>query len=198
MPRPRRPESYARGAPKREPYASVLIVCEGSKAEPNYLLGLRSAYRLSSANIRITPADGTDPLSVVEFAEAEFDRGGYDLAFCVFDRDEHPNFPQAINRILQLDKFCAIPSCPCFEIWILLHFAYSAAPRARDEALSEVIKHYNSYTKGSKTSFQDLAPRLVNAIRNSRRLEADNRRTGADNPATKMHVLVEYLIGLRK
>jgi len=37
----RRPESYRRLSPQREPYDYVLIVCEGEKTEPNYFYGLR-------------------------------------------------------------------------------------------------------------------------------------------------------------
>ena len=39
MPRQRRgPESYKRRGPVREAYDYVLIVCEGAKSEPNYLI----------------------------------------------------------------------------------------------------------------------------------------------------------------
>jgi hypothetical protein len=71
--------SYARRGPVREPYDRVLIVCEGKKTEPYYFGGLRLHYRLSSANIEITPANGTDPMSIVSFAEARLDE--YDRAF---------------------------------------------------------------------------------------------------------------------
>lgn len=60
-PRHRKAADYARRAPAREPYDRVLIVCEGEKTEPQYFNGLRLAERLSSANIRVTPADGSDP-----------------------------------------------------------------------------------------------------------------------------------------
>ena len=73
--------SYARRGPVREPYDRVLIVCEGKKTEPYYFRGLRLHYRLSSANIEIMPADGTDPLSIVSFAQTRL--GDYDRAFCV-------------------------------------------------------------------------------------------------------------------
>ena len=82
--RRRAPESYSRRGPVRGPYDRVLIVCEGEKTEPHYFGGLRLHYRLSSANIEITRAHGTDPMSIVSFAEARL--GNYDRAYCVFDR----------------------------------------------------------------------------------------------------------------
>ena len=189
--------SYARRGPSREPYASVLIVCEGGKSEPNYLFGLVSTYRLSSANIRITPADGTDPVSVVKYAQELYVEGKYDRVYCVFDRDEHPNYDEALQLIARLANFFAITSWPCFEIWILLHFIYSAAPRDRNGALAEVLKYYGKYTKDCRTCFGDLKSRLDDALHHARRLEGENRKTGSTNPSTKMHNLVEYLIRLK-
>jgi hypothetical protein len=94
----RAPKTYARRRPVREAYDSVLIVCEGAKSEPNYFNRLRNVYRLSSANVRITPAGGSDPMSIVSFAEDELASAGYDRAYCVFDRDGHANYPQAIQK----------------------------------------------------------------------------------------------------
>ena len=83
MPRQRRgPESYKRRGPVREAYDYVLIVCEGAKSEPNYFNHLRHAYRLSSANLRVMSADGTDPMSIVSFAERQLKEMKYDRAYC--------------------------------------------------------------------------------------------------------------------
>ncbi len=193
----RRAESYARRPPRREPYDSVLIVCEGGKSEPNYLARLREVRRLSNTNIRILPSEGTDPMSVVTFAESLAARDRYDRVFCVFDRDEHATYNAAVQRVAGLPRFYAITSWPCFEIWILLHFVYSAAPRNRGGAFDEVRKHYPTYTKGCKTVYDDLANQLEPALRHANRLMAENNKSGATNPATKMHELVLYLIGLK-
>src|SRR5882757_6214240 len=96
----RQAKSYARRGPQREPYDLVLIVCEGTKTEPNYFMGLRNAYRLSSANIKILPADGaTDPMSIITFTQTEMKREPYDRAYCVFDRNGHQNYDAALQRI---------------------------------------------------------------------------------------------------
>jgi hypothetical protein len=189
--------SYKRRPPVRDPHDVVLIVCEGGKTEPNYLDRLRAVRRLSSANIRITPADGTDPMSVVKFAEKESARGEYDRVFCIFDRDEHATYDAALRRVAKLKNFSAIISWPCFEIWLLLHFIYSAAPRSRDEAYAEVRRHYPSYRKGSGTVFDDLSNKLDQAIQHAKRLMNENSISGSSNPATLMHELVEYLMKLR-
>jgi hypothetical protein len=97
--RRRGPETYVRRGPTREPYDVVLIVCEGAKTEPNYFKRLKLAYRLSNANIHVLQAPGCDPMSIVQFAESDLQKGVYDKVFCVFDRDGHANFTQAIRRV---------------------------------------------------------------------------------------------------
>jgi len=63
-----------RQAMKKAPYDIVLIVCEGEKTEPNYFNELKKAFRLSNTNIKIV-GRGADPLSVVNFASNQQQRG---------------------------------------------------------------------------------------------------------------------------
>ena len=111
----------------------MLIVCEGEKTEPQYFEGLRVAYRLSSANIAVAPM-GRDPLSLINYAIAELENDpNLTRAYCVFDRDGHATFGDAVNKAHQ----CTLGQCgrlrlavsiPCFEVWPLLHFGFSTAP----------------------------------------------------------------------
>ncbi|NOZ10066.1 MAG: RloB domain-containing protein [Gammaproteobacteria bacterium] len=92
--------SLKRRTARRAPYDVVLIVCEGSKTEPNYFCELRDAYRLSSANVSVTEGIGSDPLSVVRRAEELFEKDSdYDAVFCVFDRDKHATYQQALEKV---------------------------------------------------------------------------------------------------
>jgi len=198
---------YVRRGPQREPYESILIVCEGEKTEPNYLSGLRTTYRLSSANIKIVHPDATDPMSIVNFAETELGRKdeGYDRVYCVFDRDGHANYDTALQRIQSsqhgiLGRLRGAISVPCFEIWLLLHFRYSAAPFAAsgkrsacDKVLRELQKYLPSYQKGDYNVFNMLSNHLDKAIANAIQLEQYNQKTGTSNPATGMHHLIKHL-----
>lgn len=200
----RRPDSYRRRGPQREPYESVLIVCEGGKTEPNYLNGLKLAHRLSNANIRVTSADGTDPVSIVRFAERLANRDdGYDRVYCVFDRDGHANFQQALGMVRQLG-YIPIISLPCFEIWILLHFVYSTAPynnargqSACDLVVKEIKKHFDVYSKGHTGIYALLESKVDAALKHADRLAKHNVSTGSYNPSTAMHDLVDYLRKLK-
>jgi RloB-like protein len=195
----------------REPYDVVLIVCEGAKTEPNYFRGLRNAYGLSNVNVRILMPDGNDPLSIVTFAIAELEHDKeYDRAYCVFDRDGHATYDAALRRIRESElgkagRLIGITSIPCFEIWVLLHYQYSAASyvaAGRESACGRLIRdvqrYYPAYAKGHETVFAELAPRMHHAIKHAVRLEKHNDDTCALNPATQMHHMVNYLTKLKR
>ncbi len=132
-----KPTSHLRrGQPTREPYDRMLIVCEGKKTEPNYFNEMRQEARISTLHIRILHSqEGPQPLQVVNSAESEFQKTKqFEKVFAVFDRDDHKTYADAIakaeslNGKLKNDEgkpvlFEAIVSVPCFELWLLLHFA---------------------------------------------------------------------------
>lgn len=202
--------TYRRRGPTREPYDVVLLVCEGRKTEPNYFKEARLAYRLSSVNIQIQQPPGNDPLTIVEFAIVELERDpDYNRAYCVFDRDEHSNFEQAIRRaegsqVYKSGKLYLTPSVPCFEIWVLLHYRYTTSPYAPaagqtacERLISDVRQYFTDYEKGHKTVFAQLSGMLDQALSHATRLEKHNSDTASENPATRMHRLVQYLKELR-
>jgi RloB-like protein len=209
--RPKSASAYRRRGPVREPYDVVLIVCEGRKMEPNYFNGLKLAHRLSNMNLKIHhPPSGHDPMSPVNFAIQELDRDKEcDRGYCVFDRDDHAGFEEAVRTIqtsrhAQASRLFAITSVPCFEIWLLLHYRYSSAPyvasggrSACDHLKREIRAHYPTYTEGSESIFADLAFHLDRALRHAIQLEQHNSVSGACNPSTKMHHLVDYLVKLK-
>lgn len=131
--------SLNRNSPKLEEYDLVLIVCEGSKTEPNYFKQLIQDERLSSANIVVTGDCGSDPVSVVKccidlYKERKKERNPatlYDRVYCVIDRDTHNNFNQAIGLINNFNKsenkqiLFSIKSFSSFEFWYLLHLKNS-------------------------------------------------------------------------
>lgn len=206
-------KSYKRQPASREPYDYVLIVCEGSKSEPNYLKKLRNSYRLSNANIEITPADGSDPMSIVVFGKEKAEiaikaRVPYDRIYFVFDRDTHKNYDEAIqfiNNLRDYGKLFAITSWPCFEIWVLLHFMDTTSPfekvgkkSACDKVIQKIMDSFSKYQKGDPDLYDVLKEKMDFAIKRANRLEEYNKKTGSNNPATKMHHLVEYLIKLKQ
>ena len=208
--KPRSARTYRRREEVRESYDVVLIVCEGEKTEQEYFEGLKRAYRLSGANIKIVPGDGNDPVSIVKHALTEYRKGGYDHVFCVFDRDGHANYQEALDRAAssppgKKGRLEAVTSVPCFEIWVLLHFAYSTAPfmktgnkSACDNVIDAVRDHLPEYQKAMMGVFEQLEPHTGRAVTHADRLARHNRDTASDNPATNVHELVKYLRELKK
>ena len=117
---------FARKKGRRARYARVLIVCEGEKTEPNYFEALKEHLELNTANVDVTGECGSSPVSIVEYATRRYrdeHRAGapFDKVFCVFDRDTHNTYQQALDKIAAAkpkDIFVAITSVPCFEYWL--------------------------------------------------------------------------------
>jgi hypothetical protein len=187
----------------------VLIVCEGTKTEPNYLEGLKSVYSLSSANIKIAHSGATHPRGIVEFTLEEMDKNEYDRAYCVFDTEGEQKHLDALQVIAaspegKAKRLFAITSSPCFEVWLLLHFAYTSAPfaatgkrSAGEMVVAKLIVHIADYKKGQKGLFEVMLSRLDAAIANAKKLEKHNKESGTTNPHTKVHDLVEYLRAIK-
>jgi len=202
--RPRAAKTYRRKGAIREPYDVVLIVCEGEKTEPGYFEGLKKAYGLSGANIKVF-GEGSDPVSIVKHARRELEQDGYDRAFCVFDRDGHVNYQEALDLVAnstsgRKGRLAAITSVPCFEMWVLLHFGYSTAPfsasggrSACDNVVHAIRGHIPEYRKAMAGLFEKLQPNLQAAVTHGERLVRHNQDTGSSNPATRVHELVCYL-----
>ena len=100
-------------------------------------------------------------------------------------------------------KILTIPSVPCFEFWLLLHFTYTTkqfdAPAGGsicDTVIKELKKYLPEYQKGNKDIFEKIQDKLNIAISNAHKVEEFNQTSGADNPSsTSVHLLVEYLQG---
>lgn len=204
----RKAKKLERKKPTRQLYEKVLIVCEGSKTEPNYFNELKDHYEIDTANIRISGECGSDPVSVVKHGEELFREAArttepFDKVYCVFDRDKHQNFDEAVSLLRSLkpvNVFKEIISTPCFEVWFILHFVYTSAPfesvglkSCGARALEELEKYWPGYAKGIGGSFGHLLDQIETAKAFSARLLVESERVGSINPLTTVHELVSYL-----
>lgn len=203
----------SRRKPLRASYDKVLIVCEGEKTEPFYFRELIDHYEIHSANVCISGDCGSDPVSVVKHSlelyhkEKSSTSGSFDRVYCVFDRDAHPNYGQALDRVAGArpkDIFHAITSVPCFEYWLLLHFSFTTAPYSAVGGVSAGAAVLNAlqailpeYTKASQGVFAALLNRLEFAKANAARAFKEAKKTHTDNPTTHIHELVEYLQNIK-
>jgi len=210
----RNTKTLTRHKAKKEPYETILIVCEDSKSSPNYFNEIIRHFRLSTANVIVIPSRGSAPISVVEHSiEMAKTKELIDHVVCVLDRDDHESYARAIAKLQhhkpkRNDKskpiYKAITSTPCFEIWLLLHFCYttksycaSGKKSAAENLISDLLKKLPSYNKSNTQWFCIVINELKTAIKHAKRLQEHNDKTDSTNPATNMHELIENLINLK-
>jgi len=186
----------------QEPVKKILIVCEDSVTEPAYFKCLAGDLAI---NIEVHGEECDSPPSAVyKYAKEKFNQSvkagdEYDHVYCVFDKDTHTSYQPALDAIANQPKkfkgkIRAIHSVPCFEIWILLHFVYTTSHFADADALcKEIRNHLPDYKKINRDVFLNIKDKLPDAIKNAQKLMQENEKTGTDNPATRIHELVEIL-----
>lgn len=210
-PRARQAAKLARKQGKRPAYDRILIVCEGSKTEPLYLDDIRQKLRIPTAFINVIHStNGTEPRQVVDCAEQTFrESKNFDLVIAVFDRDNHLTYNDALLRAVALDQtlknsdrklvgFKAVPSVPCFELWILLHFQDIHAFWHRNEVIAAVSSagRLPGYRKGSTGIYAKTEDRVLEATARAEYLRTQFDPTTGTDPYTDMDWLVGKLRSL--
>lgn len=186
---------FARQAPRFKPQPKVLVLCEDAKSARDYLDDAARDFRAFAS---VQHCGRTDPPGIV--AEALSRQQNYEEVHCVFDRDDHPGFEQALSDATQSEKICVVASYPCFEFWLLLHFGYRRTPfrsagtrSAGDQLLRELRNQagMSDYAKGNtKGLYALLASRLPEARKHAARALVDATETGEPNPSTQIHQLI--------
>jgi hypothetical protein len=197
----------------RRTYDRVLIVSEGSKTEPQYFEEIRKEHKLSGTHVRILPSEGSAPKSVVAYAEKLFKEGdrrnriapkAFDAVYAVFDRDDHDSYFDALTKMKALDeklkndekklvRFRAVPSVPCFELWLLLHFESITAVFHRDQIYKKLAKYWNDYEKGAPGTYASTKALLDLATERADALAQANSPFDGKLPYTGVSALVSEL-----
>ena len=126
----RRFHSLQRKVETKSPKPKIVLYLEGEKTERDYFTAMKRAFRSAIVDIEIIEGAGV-PLTIARQASQAAGevrhrsrRQSYarrDEFWAVFDRDEHPNVPEAMNRCREAGVGVAF-SDPCFELWLILHF----------------------------------------------------------------------------
>ena len=190
---------------------SLLIVCEGTKTEPNYFQSLRKKLKLGSVQVEVKSSNhDTAPIKIVKQAirlrkERKKDArqssslAEYDEIWCVIDREnlqQNQTFHNAIEKAKN-EKLELGISIPCFEIWYLLHFEKSTRAFRDGREIKNALKKYIPEYSESSDVFETLYPKTRQAICHATQL-LDNHPGGSQhpNPSTSVHILVQKLLDM--
>jgi hypothetical protein len=116
----------------------------------------------------------------------------------VIDREaqNHPRGRQLPNAV-ELAKSQGIHialSNPCFEFWLLLHYAFTTEPFANPKAVIAALREYNSSYKKNELPLEELFSAVDKALANARScLKYHAASAGDGNPSTYVHFLMTSL-----
>lgn len=205
---------YARKAQRRKNrqiVCKILIVCEGTKTEPNYF----EAFKTLNGGTIVYDIDvrglGQNTTDVVDKAIELKSKGDYDRVWAVFDKDSFSanKFNGAIIKAQNNGIGCAW-SNEAFELWYLYHFKNRVTAMSRTEykrAISEAVNNspqYKNrkvyeYAKNDKDNYRIMTTygSMENAIRfaEAKSFDYTDQRYATHNPCTMVFKLVRQLIG---
>lgn len=181
------------------------VFTEGVKTEVQYLRYWERLHR-GSVSLLIDDFHGT-PLPLVRHAveqqkrDRREDRGGRGRApsatWCVFDIDQHPNLPEAVDLARSHSIHLAI-SNPCVELWFLLHFAEQTAWIHRHDAQREAARFLSGGKALSSSDWDALRQRYDLARARAQGLATRHRGDGdadGENPSSGVWRLVDVIRG---
>lgn len=165
----------------------LLVFVEGLRTEEMYLIEWHRRYRdrvlVTIDPYRAGPLQLVERAVEVQRAEAyEVRRGrgrAHDQVWCVFDRDEHPNFESAVDLAMRHGIHLAM-SNPCIELWFLLHFEDQAAFIDRRDAQARAEKVLSCSKVLSRAALEALTDRYDEA--KSRAVGLDEKHHGDGSP----------------
>lgn len=189
---------------------NYLIVTEGIETEPNYFNGIkqrieslfRSKIIVDKVSLKVE-GRGRSTTSLVNEALKLRSLSTYSEVWVVFDRDENPDFDEAIQLAKKNDLKVAW-SNECFELWLSLHFQNLNSAISAKEYYPKLNAHFKSrninngiYNKNAKNIFDVTFDFVNDAIKRSNTLFDSYKNCSLPtkmNPCTKVQDLVEDLV----
>ena len=153
-----------------------LIVCEGTKTEPNYFIeavneinqNIEDKYKLK-VNVIGTGKNTVSLVKSVEDLQVEIDKYNnrlipYSKIFVVFDKDSFSdkNFDEAINMCLT-NGYIPLWSNQAIEFWFLLHFNYIDVKMDRKMYATKINEYFKK--KGLKYTYYKNDSKIYSKLR---------------------------------
>jgi hypothetical protein len=182
----------------------LLIFTEGKSTEPTYFTHWHRQHR-DRILVQIAPHSFTSPLQLVQAAisqkardtkEAKRGRGdAFDEYWCVFDVDEHPRIPEALNLATAHDIKIAI-SNPCIELWFLIHFEDQTSYLTRQQAQRRSKQHLKCGKLLDQAALQSLEARYEAAKNRAVQLAEKHDGDGSphyENPSSGLWKIIDAI-----
>lgn len=217
--------NFARKGIGRKEKQRILILTEGQKTEILYLQKLCKRFGIFEAQVAISDifeeGDSVDlkhvgsaPKTIVKEARKELkkrEKGSrkffWKKIFCVFDRDQHSTFSNAIQQIKDLNasrkeqEIKAFISDICFELWFFIHFKYSTVYDVKCGDLIKKLREINvgdrcpfrDYDKGRAEYFNETFKYILTAKKNAIKLRNEHKMAQF-GPYTEIDLLIDSLL----
>ena len=166
---------------------NYFVFCEGD-TEVAYIEMLRSFYRLpihiiaKKTLLNITP-------SLVERCKSAYVQTKNDRTYLMYDLD----VPSMLERLLKVEGATLLCSNPCFEFWLLLHYA----DQRTELSSSECVKRLSTYIRQYKKGVLRADDRLC--LLSSQKDAADRAKKLKEyhNPSSTVYRLIDDLEALK-
>jgi len=187
-----------------------LIVCEGTKTEPNYFISLFNyANSKSDKTIKFKVyGTGKNTVSLINSIDDYFSyidelnnnvNIPYGKVFAVFDKDSFT--PEQFNNAIytaNLRGYIPIWSNECIELWFLLHFNLLHSNITRNEYYQKIEEITGKKYIKSDDHFitLNLKENIQTAVRHAKKLfneSVDEKSYALRSPCTTVFMIIEEL-----
>ncbi|MCA8267830.1 RloB family protein [Burkholderia vietnamiensis] len=189
------------------PKVEIVIACEGRVTEKHYFESCKLEYGVGMVKLRWLPITGV-PMTVVTAAveerealieKARKSKDSFDVfrVWAIFDRDAHPEVPEAL-QLARSNGVDVAFSDPCFELWPLLHVNDYGAQfdRHKVQALLHDLMPSYHHDKSPVVDFDAIKNNFPDAYRRANALNKSRSDEGIPDgcPSTTVGVLVKKII----
>ncbi|WP_316959620.1 RloB family protein [Streptomyces sp. TRM68367] len=153
----------------------MLVVCGSKETERQYLQGLREHLRNPAVSV-VVRGKACSPAQLVAYARRQrnIGKGDFDEVWCVFDVDQFVDVAEAAVAARRAGIRVAV-SNPCFELWLLLHFAPQTAYVPTYRKLPPLLqKHVPGYDR-TRLDFAVYRDGRAGAVQRARKLDPTPR-----------------------
>ena len=178
----------------REVKKNILIICEG-ESEQAYFKDLKNRKDLKFS-LKPELADKSSYKEIFEKAKRNNDPEIYEHIYCLVDLDHIINhksylkYEKAKRNLLKDCKIVSIiESCPCFELWICLHFEKTQSSETMCETFihNKLKKHIPNYEKNMENLYTLTEDKMSTALKNANEIN-ENRKNQIENETYANHM----------